>query len=189
MKKLIIAFGIGVLATTPAIARQQPSESLQQIDDAFPGDLINDPLDIGWESWGEGVKKKNVETKEVPGKYATQIATRKALANVFDAGVNVPVSGDIEKGDKILIALWARSVSSDAADGKGIVHVRVQQKTEPYAGFGDTDVVLGSTWELHNFTITADRDLKAGSGVVTVQFGKPKQVLELSSVYVVNNGA
>ena len=195
MKILSASLALGVVcaaalaAATPATARQQASAQLQQIDDAFPGDLINDPLDIGWEGWGEGIRKKTIETKDVPGQYATQISIKKPLPHIFDAGVNVPVTGDIKKGDKIMVALWARSVSTDAADDKGSVHVRVQEKTQPYAGFGDTDLSFGNEWKLYNFTATADRDLKAGSGVVTIQFGVPRQVLELSSVYVVNNGA
>jgi hypothetical protein len=190
MRKLsiaVIALAACAIAM-PANARKQPNAALQTLDDFFAGDLINDPTSLDWAKWG-GLKSKTVDAKETPGQFALQATIKAAGAKAYDAGLNIPLTGNINKGDRVQVKLWARTVSAEAANGKANVIVRLQQNVEPYDGFGELPLQPGSEWKLYEFETTATRALSASDGQLSLQLATQKQVVEIGQVYVMNMAA
>ncbi len=176
-------------SAAPLAAGQQSNPTLQAIDDALPGDLINDPTTIDWAVYGNSKKPKQVDAKETPGQVAMRLQVVKKGVQKYDMGVNVPIIGTIKSGHLINVAFWARADKADTADGKGMIGVRINENKEPYAGFGDQDLKIGSEWYLYEVKMRADMDLKKGSAVAGFQLAGAKQTIEIGQVYVLDLGA
>ena len=187
-KLLMLGATALVFGASPLLAGKQENEVLQAIDDALPGDLINDPTTIEWDVYGNSKKPKQVDAKETPGQVAMQLQVVKKGAQKYDMGVNVPITGAIKSGNLINVAFWARAKKADTDDGKGLIAVRINQNKAPYDGFGDQDVKLGSEWYLHEVKMRANADLKKGEAVVGFQLAGAKQTIEIGQVYVLDMG-
>ncbi len=178
-----------MLASSSAFA-QQPTAELQALDDALPGTLINDPSRLDWAVFGPGEAHKTVKAADIPGGGAAlQITVPRAAKTLFEIGTNAPIAAAIKPGQQITVAFYARTVTSATADGKGIVGVRIQQNSEPYPGFGDTTLAIGSTWELYEVTATANKSIAKGQGVVGFQLSGAKQTIEMGQMIVVEGAA
>jgi hypothetical protein len=166
-------------------ARTQPTPELQQLDDALPGNLINDPTRLEWATYGPGIKTKVVKGKEIPGGGALQFTIPKAGSTLYEVGANAPLAAPIKKGQQILVAFYARTISSSASDGKGRIGVRFQKNAAPYAGFGDRSIVIEKEWKLYEVTAVADADIDASLAIVGFQLAGAKQVIEIAQTYVI----
>lgn len=177
LKKILIP----VLLSFSTVAAAQTitlDQARQQIDDALPGDLANDPLSFQWETWGPKLQVKSVDTPSVPGGISIKAETKTALPNKWDAGINVPLTANIAQGQKVRVYLWARS------DGQTDINTRLQQSFEPYAGFGDFKLETDSEWKLISYEAIADRNLEAGKAALTIQVGGKKQSVEIGQIYI-----
>lgn len=188
IRKSIIALSALSLMAGAAMAKQ-PNAVLQAIDDALPGTLINDPTVVDWVVYGNSKKPKQVAAPETPGQYAMQLKVVKKGAQKYDMGVNVPIRAGITSGNMITVAFWARAVKADTADGNGIVGVRINQNKEPYDGFGDQDVKIGTEWKLYDAKMRSTMTLAAGQAVAGFQLAGAKQTIEIGQVYVLDMGA
>jgi Carbohydrate binding domain len=169
------------ISATPIEGRKQANEGLQALDDFFKGDLINDPTSLEWGKWGT-LKIKTVDAKETPGQFAVQATIKAKGANHYDSGMNVPLTGDIKKGDRVQMKLWARATSKDGA----VIHLRLQQNSAPYDGFGDLSFQPTAQWKLYEFETTASRNLGPKDGVFALQLSAQKQVVEIGQIYLLN---
>ncbi|MFC4293224.1 hypothetical protein ACFOWX_12435 [Sphingorhabdus arenilitoris] len=188
-KTKLLGLGALLLASSPLIAAQHSNPVLQAIDDALPGDLINDPTVIDWVFYGNSKKPKQVEAPETPGKFAMQMQVTKKGANKYDMGINIPLMSDIKTGHVINVAFWARVTKAETEDGKGDLRLRINENKEPYPGFGEADVKLGNEWYLHEVQMRANRDIAKKDAVVGFQLAGAKQTVEIGQVYVLDLGA
>jgi hypothetical protein len=103
----VVAEGATTLAGSPSAAPDPLPPGIEG-----RGELLNDPLNRNWVFYG----KLLTQTPTV-----TQVYTRKAVLmsvsavgeNSFDAGTNVPIGSAIAKGDDLVVAVLARTRSSD----------------------------------------------------------------------------
>ncbi|MDG6079254.1 hypothetical protein E3U23_08615 [Erythrobacter litoralis] len=169
-------------------ARRLPSE-LAAFDDQLPGWLVNDPSSLEWTSYGPALKRSVNAQAEVPnGGVALTFEVTRA-GDPWSAGANIPLIADIEEGRRYTIGFWARAVSSEAPDGKGMVQVRFQRDREPYPGFGDTTVSVGPDWQFHEVSAVADADIPRKDALAVMQFGSAVQTLEIGQAIVVADAA
>lgn len=155
-------------------------EARQQIDDALPGTLANDPLSFQWETWGPRLRARQMDTPNIPGGTSVKVEIKKAAPNKWDVGINVPIVKNIAAGEKVRIYMWARS------DDETEITTRLQQSFEPYNGFGDYQPEIGKEWKLISYEATADRALEGGKAALTIQLGAKKQSVEIGQIYVTN---
>lgn len=176
-----------LLCDAPVIAfDDQPTAELQALDDALPGNLINDPTRLDWQIFGTGQTSKPVKGEEIPGgKAALRITVPKAGANLFEVGANAPITTSIKAGTDIVVAFYARTVTADTTDGKGRIGVRVQQNGPPYTGFGDTTLIIDKDWKLYEASAKATVSIPRGQAVVGFQLAGAKQILEIGQTIVV----
>lgn len=147
---------------------------------AAKGMLLNDPLNRQWVTYGKAL---------TTAATVTDVYTRKALAmtvtaagsNSWDAGVNVPIRDSIAKGDRLIVAVLARSRTV----APGAILLRLQSNQVPYPGFGQQDVALNANWRLYQWKVTSEMDLPAGQGEVAIHAGLAKQEVEIGPVYVI----
>ncbi|GAB5348369.1 hypothetical protein [Alteriqipengyuania sp. 357] len=104
--------------------------------------------------------------------------------NDWDLVAGIPIEKPVAAGDKLLIAIAAKTVSAQTPDGKGLVAMRIQDRTPPYDGFADNLFTVGENWQLVRVNITAPRDLPAGSTELALQFAAEAQSIDIGPVYI-----
>ena len=185
---MVVMAAIGALALTAPALAQERDPALQALDDALPGTLINDPLTIDWNTYGEGVSTKRVKAKEIPGQYALRFRMRTKPKDRWEVATQIPVTGEIASGDTIKVALWARSVKAKTPDGLAVITPRLQRNAEPYDGLDGPTFTLTEDWTLYEFDGPSPADLAPGEAVLALQLGGAVQTLEVGQVYVMNLG-
>ncbi len=153
------------------------------------GTVINQPENQqAWQPYGKELSTKIVPAKGMPGGSATAINMAKQSVNVYDAGVNVPISAAVAEGDVLTIAFVARTISAETETGAGKIAVRVQQNKAPYNGFGDNVLAIGPNWKIYQLRTQARLNIPAGEGVFALHIAGAQQSVEIGPIYVLNAG-
>lgn len=172
----------------PASGKTKLPPELAAFDAEVPGDLINDPTRIDWASYGPELEAGARQSPEIPGGGAARVFTVKSKgAFPYTSAANIPLLDDIRPGEEVTVGFYARTVSSERSDGKGVVTARWQENAPPYGGFGDTTVLIGSEWEWYEVTARADKRIRKADAIVGLQLAGAKQKLEIGQVIVVKN--
>jgi hypothetical protein len=151
-----------------------------------PGDLINDPTRIDWASYGDNYETSGRQSADIPGGGAARVFDIQAKgAFPYTVATNVPLLDEIRTGDQVTVGFYARVVSTERSDGKGIIGVRFQENAAPYGGFGDTNVLVGSQWEWYEVTARADKRIRKADAIVALQLAGAKQSIEIGQAIVV----
>lgn len=167
-------------------AGRQPTPELQALDDSLPGTLINNPAALDWAMFGTIMQSKIVKSADIPGGGAAVQFTLKQLGvTAYDAGANVPIRAGLSRDKDYVAAFWARTIKSDAPDGKGRIGVRFQQNIAPYGGFGDTTITVGPEWQLYEVPAKGDRDIPRGQANLSFQLSGARQTIEIGQTIVV----
>jgi hypothetical protein len=181
--------GLSIFAVAMLFANDvwatQPTADLQALDDALPGNLINDPSRLDWTVFGAGASSKAIKGTTSPGGAALQITTPRKAATLYEIGTNAPITTEIKPGQRITVAFYARTVKAETPDGNGVIGVRFQQNAAPYPGFGDTKLSVGREWQLYEVTAVSDRAIPKDQAVVGFQLSGAKQTVEIGQTIVV----
>ena len=170
----------------PVAGGRQPTPELQALDDSLPGTLINNPAALDWVMSGTIMTSKIVKSSAIPGGGAAVQFTLKQLGvTAYDAVANVAIRTALARDKDYVAAFWARTIKSDAPDGKGRVSVRFQQNVAPYGGFADAALTIGPEWQLYEVPGKADRDIAKGQAVVSFQLSGARQTIEIGQTIVV----
>lgn len=179
LKKFIIPLMVSL--SIPAAVMAQGStadEARKLIDDALPGDLVNDPLSFQWTTYGDGLRVKSIDVATIPGGVGVNAKLKGAKPNKWDAGINVPLTSKISKGDTVRVYIWVRS------DDETDVGTRLQQDFAPYDGFGEWTLQPKSEWSLNNYEAIATHDLEPGKATFSLQLGAKGQSIEVGQIYI-----
>lgn len=164
------------------------ADPLAELRRQLPGTLINDPSRIDW-SYNGAVKVQVVQDPAIVGGAARRYSIATKPANAWDAQTMVPLTATIAKGQTVTIGFYARTISSKAADGKGILNVRFNQNAAPYFGFGDATVSIGSEWQWYEVTGVAPQAIARAEATVAMQMGGAAQVIEIGQAIVIEGAA
>ena len=179
----VAALAVAGAVSPPVLANQ---DALEQLDAQLPGELVNDPTRLDWESYGEIERSVNLDEAIPGGGAAIQFNVKRANEFIYTAGTNVPLTKSVPRGSTITIGFYARAVSAETSDGKGVMRVRFQQNAAPYPGFGEQTLAIGNEWEWYEVTAKAEQALRVKDGIVALQFGRTRQVLEIGQTIVVS---
>lgn len=186
--KQVIQVGQATVAEGVVTLANQPAKATAA--DPLPpgitgkGTLLNDPLNRRWVAYGKTLTTFNTTT-DVYTRKGTLMMVSAAGDNGYDAGLNVPIRDAIAKGDKLIIAVLARSKSASTSDGIGLIQLHLQTNQPPYPGFGNAGIKLAPNWRLYQWPVTSEMDLPAGQGEVAIHAGLTKQEIEIGPVYVI----
>lgn len=177
-----------LFAAPPAFAQIPPE--LAAFDEQLPGSLMNDPRDIVWQTEGTALDVEGVQDETIPGGGAARrYEVGSKGPELWSSQTYVPLLRDIARGDAVTIGFYARTVSADTADGKGVLGVRVQESGPPYGGFGDETLSIGTDWEWYEVSGTANAAYRQDDARVVLQMGGAKQVLEIGQTIVVKGAS
>jgi len=138
----------------PGAHAQIPPE-LQEFDEQLPGSLMNDPRDLVWQTQGS-MSVKGVQNDDIPGGGAARRYEVKSKGpELWSNQTYVPLLSAIARGDVVTVGFYARTVSADTSDGKGVIGVRVQENAAPYSGFADDTLSVGTDWKWYEVSGTA----------------------------------
>lgn len=145
--------------------------------------MLNVPDVAAWSSYGPGQTHKLRKDGAVQGGGALRIdvATRPALPS--DIGVAAPITGAIAKGDRLVLAFWAR-IEGAKEGTTAALPAMIQLNTAPFTPVVIGSVTLTGKWTLVSINGTAAEDHAAGSTNINVQLGTAAQTIDLGPAFV-----
>ncbi len=145
--------------------------------------LLNAPSVSGWTVYGDGQKHALRRDADVQGGGAMRIDVKAATEHVYDIGASNPVTGAIAKGDRIVVAFYARLLPAGPAGTLKLAGV-LQQATSPFAPVIAGSVEVDGTWKLVSFKGVAAADHPANSMNVALQLGGAPHSIDLGPMFV-----
>lgn len=170
----------------PAAAQADNAAALAELDAKLPGELINDPTSLAWDTQGEGLKVKGITGAEIPGGGAAgHFNVHSPGPNTWSVQVYVPLTAPVAKGEVVTFGFWARSAAAPGGRTTGQVSVRIQENVDPWPGFGDTQLTIEPDWKWYEVSATATSDISRRNGVMVLQLGGVRQEIEIGQAIVV----
>ena len=120
---ILAAFGLALAAISlpQAVLAQSSKQALEQLDAQLPGDLVNDPSRLDWESYGADLERQSMVDASIPGGGAAiRFEIRRADEFIYAAGTNVPLIKSVGRGDDVTIGFYARTIEAQTDDGNGV---------------------------------------------------------------------
>lgn len=148
------------------------------------GKLISQPNNRDWTFFGPETAHAQREDSTIYLGSAQRFTIAEKGANAYDVHANVPLTEEIKTGDRLLIAVAAKTVSAQTDDGRALIGIRVQKNEAPYDGFADNSFKVGPNWQLIQIQTTARIDIPQGNGLVVLNMAGAAQVADLGPVYV-----
>lgn len=149
------------------------------------GVLLNRPAERGWGNNGTGGSWQDRDEPKIWLGKATRFTATAVGVNPWDLGTAIPITGAIQPGDKLLIAVAARTESATTPDGKAKVGIRIQSNTPPYDGFAQNTFSVGPNWQLIRIRTTATQGFAPGTASVALHFAGAAQAVDIGPVYVI----
>ena len=108
-------------------------------------------------------------------------------ADYWRIGITTALLKPVKKGDRIVIAFWARAEKTkDGAPGK---IGRVQLEATPVIRtIFEQPFDIGPTWKMSQLKGVSDRDYKPGELNAAMHLDSAKQVLDVGPLFVFNYG-
>ena len=170
MRGLIVALMIGI--ATPAMSGQSAREPV----------VLNQPS-ANWTVYGPGQTHKGRKDAAVQGGGAIRVTIPAKPANAWDIGASSPIHGAIAKGDKLVLAFWAR-LADGGAGGRTTIAGTIQQASAPYVPIVSGPVELTGEWKLVHIEGVAAADHAAGSANIALTLGGAAHTIDLGPVFV-----
>jgi hypothetical protein len=174
---LFAALGVTALALVPT-GSAQTGDILQK--------AINTP-GVAYSVYGAGQANKPVKADVVGGR-AIQVVVTATGGNVWDVGASSPIAKPIAKGDRIVVAFWARAPKLAGDATAAIPFAGVAMAAAPYTPIVTGSAVVGREWKLQQVTGVAASDAAAGAAMVSLHLGGAKAVFEFGPIFVLDLG-
>lgn len=189
--KMIAVTILGSALSFAALAQELTPEEqayLTALEAELPGTLMNNPLDPGFNTFGEDVRTRVVEVPELPGGYAYQAKVRRVKPRPWDISIATNVTGAVRQGDSVAVAFWARAKEPDRDTGTGHIQVRLQQNASPYTGVVEQVVEIGPDWQLYEIKGVSAHSFGGSQMSLAFNIGDYKQTIEIGQYFVLNLG-
>lgn len=102
-------------------------------------------------------------------------------------GVTAPTLKPVHKGDRIVIAFWARASGADAGAPGRIGRVQLEA-TPVVRTIFEKSFEIGPEWKMYQLAGTADADYAPGALNAAMHLDVQKQVLDLGPLFVFDYG-
>lgn len=168
---------------TAAVAKAAPEPELPPQLVGL-GQLLNRPAERNWGNSGAGGSWAARAEKAIWLGQATRYTTTAVGANPWELGTAIPIAEAIAAGDKLVIAIAARTETAATPDGKAVVGIRVQDSKPPYEGFAENKFTVGPNWQLIRIRTTATRSFAPGTAQLALHFAGAVQAVDIGPVYV-----
>lgn len=187
IKSILTGFAVmsSLLVALPASAQDTAADAaLKALDDALPGDLIHNPLNIEWAKGGNDLRTKVVDTAALPSGQAINAKLKKRQNKPWDSYVSAQITGGVNKGEEIQVYYWARTAKARKGAETADIAIFVGRNEEPYDYIISEDLEPSTEWALKSVKGVASANYPEGTLKVEYQLGRAAQTVELGPVYV-----
>lgn len=164
-----------LLAAPIAVAQDQTASQTAPV-------VLNEPS-ANWSVYGTGQTHKGRKDPAVQGGGAMRVAIAAKPANAWDIGASAPIKGAIAKGDKLVLAFWAR-LADGGSEGRTRIAGSIQQAAPPYTPVLSGSVELTGEWKLVHIEGIAAGDHAAGTANIALTLGAAAHTIDLGPVFV-----
>lgn len=180
LERILGAAAAVLIAFTPALAARAQ-------DDDILKNLVNNPAVDNWQVIGVNRPPRPQRAEGVLGDRAVRVAARRS-DQPWSIAAQMPVTGEIKRGDTVLLAVWARLATPPAGSETSRLPLRVQENTPPYAALVEDAGAVGPSWAMVYASGVAQRDYPAGSANLAVHLATADQTVELGPALLLNFG-
>jgi hypothetical protein len=156
-------------------------------DDDIVNKIINNPSPSAYRVYGLQTVPKPRSDSTVQGGKALRLTIPGAGQSPYAIGLSDPILKPVKKGDKLVLAFWARFEKAEGPSVK-IASVSIQLASAPYTGLFGQPVDIGPEWKMYTVEGVADRDYAAGEINVSMHLATGKQVIDLGPIFLLDMG-
>jgi hypothetical protein len=172
-----------VLGAGGALAQDSQSSS----DDILQR-AINAPSADSWSAYGRQ-RSSVIRSQGVVGERAFRVRVSQAGANAWEVGAKAAITGQINQGDVILLAYWARVEAPPDGEDTGVISsARLELVAAPYTVEFEAPARPTREWKMYYASGVASRAFSPGEAGVTLHLAGARQTIELGPVFVLNFG-
>lgn len=182
---LLLSAGCALSAPTYA---QDMDQVLKTLDDALPGSLLHNPLDLEWDPNGNDLRTKIVAAEALPSGQAISAKLKKRQLRPWDSNIRVEIEKGVKKGETVEVHYWARTKKPAAGKETGNMILFVGRNEEPFDSIISEDVFPGTEWKLMTSRGVANADFIANTVKAEYQLGRASQTIEFGPIYVSSLG-
>lgn len=182
MRNILLAGGLALMLT----AAPAPVPVMAQDDDII-NRIINSPPVESWQVLGVNRAPRPQAAQGVLGDRAIRVTARRADQPWAVAG-QMPIRGEIKRGDTILLAVWARLQTPPAGQQTSSLPLRVQQAAAPYAAIAQDTGQIGPEWKMVFASGVAQLDFAGGEANLSVHLATADHTVDLGPALVLNFG-
>ncbi|WP_447724758.1 hypothetical protein [Sphingomonas koreensis] len=172
--KTLIAMALAAALPT-VVAHAQTAEPV----------MLNEPS-ANWAVFGAGQTHKGRKDAMVQGGGAMRVTIAAKPANPWDIGASAPIKSAIARGDKLVLAFWAR-LAEGGTDGRTQITASIQQASAPYTPVLSGSVELTAPWKLVHVEGVAAGDYAAGTANIALTLGGGVHTIDLGPVFVLKS--
>ena len=177
---------LGAALCMTLLAAAAPGAAAAQAAPTMADRIVNDPRVEALNPYGVRIPPAIRADKTVQFGKAMRMSLQ-GHADFWRIGVTTPVLKPVKKGDRIVIAFWARAVETvDGAPGK---IGRVQLEATPVVrAIAEQSFEIGPEWKMYQLKAVADRDYAPRQLNAAMHLDAARQVLDLGPVFVLDYG-
>ena len=180
--KGFLTLALAAAVAVPAAAKDDAV--LQALEDALPGTLLHNPLNLKWVPGGNDIKSKVVPAEDLSTGQAIRTIVKKKQANGWETQIATAIPKEIKAGDKIEIYYYVRTAEAPEGAEAADVSMFFGRRVEPYDSIIFHEFKPSSEWKMEKVQGTAAADFKKNSVKLEYHLGKAAQEVEIGPVYV-----
>lgn len=181
--RFLLALALG--ATTALAAADHPAAA--QAAPSAADRIINEPRVPALIPYGLNLPPQVRADKAVQFGKALRIALPGHPDDFGRIGVITPTLKPVKKGDRIVIAFWARAAETENGAPGRIGRVQLEATPKVRAIF-EKPFDVTAEWKMYQLTGTADQDYAPGALNAALHLDVAKQVLEIGPIFILDYG-
>lgn len=170
---------LSLLAAAPPAAAQEGGSASDRI--------VNDPRVPALTAYGLNLPPRIRDDKAVQFGKAMRVQLT-GHADFWRVGVISPTLKPVQKGDRIVIAFWARAEKTEGGAPGIIRRAQLEATTPAIRTIFEKVFEIGPEWKMYQLAGVADRDYPAGSLNAALHLDGAKQVLDIGPIFILDYG-
>jgi len=149
------------------------------------GTLLNSQTSPGYQKIGSCTVTE-VSVSDQDFTKALRATTPANVTNTWDAQIKFASAAGIETNDIVLVAFYARTISSQEETGEGGLKVCIEYNSSPYDKQLYYHITIGHEWKEYYASVKCNSTLAAGSINYAFHLGYPSQTIEVADIRFLN---
>lgn len=175
-----------VLSVAAALCLALPSATVAVAQGSIADRLVNDPHVTALTPYGLAIAPTPRDDKDV--QFGKMLRFKlSGHPDFWRIGVITPTLKPLKKGDRIVIAFWARATGTDGGAPGKIGRVQLEETPVVRALF-DKSFDIGPEWKMYQVAGTVERDYAPGQINAALHIDAAKQTLDIGPVFVLDYG-